>query len=244
MTVVKTVFWFIRFVLYLIVVEPLHQRAVRLRKKGMTEAHDALVRRVVHHWAQCLIRWAGGTVTVEGLEHMPKTPAVYVCNHRSYADIPVILGWLGDTPIPLLAKKQIGKLPLIRGWMEELHCVFLDRDDMREGIKNLKEAEDWVRAGYSMVVFPEGTRSKDGSLGEFKAGAFRIAQKNKVPVVPFCMKNTDKLMARDTFWIHAAHSKIKILPPIDTAAYSKEDWRHLPKLTEDMVRTGLETMED
>lgn len=235
----RTLLWFIHFWLYLIVVIPKFLWIRHLQNSGRIREHDAIVRRVVRKWARKMISTAGGTVTVEGLEHLPEGPAVYVANHRSYFDIPLCLGYLGDDTKPLLAKKEIRKIPLVRGWMQELHCVFLDREDPREAISNLKEAEEWVRQGYSMVVFPEGTRTKDGTLGEFKAGAFRIAQKNNVPVVPFCIKDTDKLMARDSFRIHPAAVAIRILPPVDTSGYTRADWKKLPELTESMVREGL-----
>lgn len=239
----RTILWFIHFWLYQLALLPSRFKARRLAKAGNRAAHDAVVRKAVGPWARSMIRTAGGTVSVEGLENMPEEPAVYVSNHRSYFDIPLVLGYLGDDTKPLVAKKEIGKIPLIRAWMEELHCVFLDRDNPREAIKNIKEAEYWVAEGYSMVVFPEGTRTKDGYLGEFKPGAFKIAQNNKVPVVPFCMKDTDKLMGRDNLWIHPAHVAIKVLPPIDTEDYTRADWKNLPKLAEEKVREGLEAMD-
>lgn len=238
----RTLFWFIHFWLYLIVIAPKHWQVKRLAKRNDMDAHDALVREVVGKWARRMIGAAGGSITVEGLENLPTGPAVYVSNHRSYFDIPTVLGYLGDDTKPLVARHEIRKIPLIRGWMKDLHCVFLHRDDPRAAISDLNEAADWVAKGYSMVIFPEGTRTKTGELGEFKAGAFRIAQKNKVPVVPFCIMDTDKLMARDSLWIHPAHVTLKILPPIDTSHYAKAQWRALPALAESQVRAGLDTM--
>ena len=103
----------------------------------------------------------------------------------------------------------------------------------------MNEAAGGVGKGYSMVVFPEGTRSKTGEVAEFKAGAFKIAQKNRVPVVPFVIDGTAELMERNHYFIHGGGVKLRVLPPIDTSGYGKEDWRALPALCEAQVRDGL-----
>ncbi|MEG1432525.1 MULTISPECIES: lysophospholipid acyltransferase family protein [Eubacterium] len=234
--------WFIYFWLYLIALIPKHRKAVALGKAGNRKAHDELVRSAVRPWAQSMLTSAGGQVTVCGLENMPKGPAIYVSNHLSYCDIPLMLGYLGDDTKPLVSKKENEKIPLIRGWMEELHCVFLHRDDPRAAVKDLEEAAHWVSEGYSMVIFPEGTRSKDGEMADFKAGAFRIAQKTKVPVVPVCIQGTNDVMRPGSIWMHKAPVKMQILPPIDTSTYEKADWRMLPELAEEHVRHGLTAM--
>ena len=96
-----------------------------------------------------------------------------------------------------------------------------------------------LAAGYSMVVFPEGTRTETGEVGEFKAGAFKIAQKNKVPVVPFVLEGSSRLMGKHSLWIHPASVTVKILEPIDTSGYGKEEWRALPALAGQRVKDGL-----
>lgn len=235
----RTIIWFIYFWLYLLVLLPQHLHVRRLEQRGDVAAHDALTRRVVGRWARRLLKLAGARVTVAGLENLPQGPAVYVSNHLGYFDIPVLLGYLGDDTKPLVAKKEIEKIPLIRDWMKELRCVFIDRDNPRAAVAALNEAADWVKGGYSMVVFPEGTRSKTGKTAEFKAGAFKIAQKNKVPVVPVCITGTDLLMERNRYWIHPAAVTLTVLPAIQTEGYAKEDWRALPALAEAQVRAQL-----
>lgn len=239
----RTVLWFLYFWLYLIVVEPLLWRVRSLRKSGKMEEHDILTGRVIHNWSRRLLAAAGAKVTVEGLEHLPSGTAVYVSNHQSYFDIPLVLGYLGD-PKGLVSKKEIDRIPFIRQWMRELGCVFLDRDNLRASVAALSEASDRVAAGYSMVVFPEGTRTETGEVGEFKAGAFKIAQKNKAPVVPFVLDGSLHLMGKHSLWIRPAAVTIRILEPIDTAGYGKEEWRALPALTEQRVREGLEALRE
>lgn len=234
----RTILWFLYFWLYLLAVEPWLWKVRALKRQGRTEEHDILAGRIIHNWARRLLAAAGARVTVEGLENLPEGTAVFVSNHQSYFDIPLALGYLGD-PKGLVSKKEIDRIPFIRQWMRELGCVFLDRENLRASVAALGDASDRVAAGYSMVVFPEGTRTETGEVGEFKAGAFKIAQKNKVPVVPFVLEGSSRLMGKHSLWIHPASVTVKILEPIDTSGYGKEEWRALPALAWQRVKDGL-----
>ena len=234
----RTILWFLYFWLYLLAVEPWLWKVRALKRQGRTEEHDILAGRIIHNWARRLLAAAGARVTVEGLENLPEGTAVFVSNHQSYFDIPLVLGYLGD-PKGLVSKKEIDRIPFIRQWMRELGCVFLDRENLRASVSALGDASDRVATGYSMVVFPEGSRSETGEVGEFKAGAFKIAQKNKVPVVPFVLEGSSRLMGKHSLWIHPASVTVKILEPIDTSCYGREEWRALPALAERRVKDGL-----
>ena len=123
---------------------------------------------------------------MDGLENIPKDrPCVFVANHRSYYDIPLLLAGL-EKPHGILAKEELEKIPLLNRWMKLLGCVFVQRDDVRASVRALNDATAIVEGGRSFVIFPEGTRYKgeEGGAGEFKAGAFRIAVKTGAPVVP------------------------------------------------------------
>lgn len=235
-----TIVWFAYFWLYLIVVYPLLLWARHLRRRGETRRHDALAFTVIHNWARRLMWFAGAKVTVKGLENLPPNDiaAVYVGNHQGYFDIPLVLGYLGGAK-GLVAKKELQKLPMIRSWMAELGCVFIDRENPRASMNALNEAAARVKAGYPMVVFPEGTRSKTGEMAEFKAGAFKIAQKNSVPVIPFFVEGTAGLLERNGFRIKPAAVIISILPMINTAGYTREDWKALPTLAQNHVSQAL-----
>lgn len=118
----RTIIWFLYFWLYLIVVLPEYWRVCRMEKRGETERHDRLVRKHVQNWAGRLLRLAGAEITTTGRENIPEGPVVFVANHQGYFDIPLMLTQL-DKPNPIVAKKEIMKLPMIRGWMEQLRCV-------------------------------------------------------------------------------------------------------------------------
>ncbi|MFV0497884.1 MAG: lysophospholipid acyltransferase family protein [Candidatus Fimivivens sp.] len=235
-----TFLWFAYFWLYLIIVCPLLLRVQHLRRNGKRQQHDGLVFSVIHKWARRLLKAAGAKITVQGLENLPSddVAAVYVGNHQGYFDIPLVLGYLGGVK-GLVAKKEIQKLPLIRSWMLELGCVFIDRDNPRASINALNEAGQHVHNGYPMVVFPEGTRSKNGDMADFKAGAFKIAQKNNAPIVPFFIEGTGHLLERNGYRIKPAPVTITILPMINTSGYTREDWKALPALAQDRVCQAL-----
>lgn len=235
----RTFGWFIHFWAYLVAVVPAYFKARRLERRGDIAAHDALTRRVVGKWARSMLRTAGATVTVSGLEHMPPQAAVYVCNHLGYFDIPLVLGYLGADTKPMLAKQEIRKIPIVRSWMTQLHCVFVDRHNPKQSVQALGEAAQWVGKGYSMVVFPEGTRSLDGLVGEFKGGAFRIAQKAGTAVVPCCITGTGNLMPPGRLRIRPAAVTLQVLAPIETEGFTREDWKALPARCEAAIRQAV-----
>ena len=219
----RTILWFLYFWLYLIVLYPRLRKAQRLEAAGELDARDALVEPQVQRWARSLLRKAGVEVEVSGLENIPGCPAVFVANHQSYFDIPVLLSWL-DRPHPLVAKQEIRKLPLIRSWMKLLDCVFIDRENPRQSVAALGEAaRNMAERGRSFIIFPEGTRSRGDRVGEFKNGGFRVALKSGAPVVPVVIDGTYRVMEANHMWIHPARVRLRVLPPIPTAGLSKEE---------------------
>lgn len=238
----KTVIWYIYFWLYLLVKWPVMHKGLKAQKQGDWATGDALAARWVPDWAGKLMKLAGVTITVEGRENIPAGRAcVFVANHRSYYDIPVMLTQM-DAPHGLVAKKEVEKIPLVRGWMRLLHCVFLDREDPRKAMASLNEAIENVKKGYSMTIFPEGTRNKgeEGTLNEFKGGAFRIATKAKAPVVPVALTGTRDVMENNRFWLmKPAHVTVRILPAIETAGMSRDEVKELPERTAQIIQSNL-----
>ena len=237
----RTLIWYCYFWGYLLLKLPVLRRAQRALAAGDWAAADAAAARYVPQWANTLLRLAGVTVTVEGKENIPAgRPCVFCGNHRSYYDIPLVLTQL-DAPHGIVAKKEVDKIPLVRGWMRLLHCVFLDREDPRKAMGALNEAISLVKKGYSMTIFPEGTRNKgaEGSLLEFKSGAFRVAAKAKAPVVPLAITGSRDIMENHHMLMTPAHVTIRILPPIETGGLSKEQLRALPQRAAAAIAAAL-----
>jgi len=218
----RTIIWFIYFWLYLIMVLPAYFKANRLFKEGKLEERDVLVSSMASKWARDLLRLAGAKVKVIGAENVPLNDAVlFVSNHQGNFDIPILLGFI-NKPKAFIAKIEMLKMPIIRTWMKQMNCVFLDRHNLRQSLRVMNEAAENLKKGYSMVIFPEGTRSKGKQMGEFKAGSLKIAAKANVPIVPVAIKGSFKLMEQNGFIIKPAEVEVIISEPIETTDLSKE----------------------
>lgn len=233
----------IKFLVYLHQLNPFLHKAEFLDENNRSEERQTLINKMVPLWARQSLEITKSTVETEGLENIPDEPVVFVGNHTSYADIVVLLGYLKEgEAVPLVGKAGLKKVPYIGRWMSVIHCIFLNRHNTRQAVQSIQEAIKLVKSGQSLIVFPEGTRTKTGQLNPFLSGAFKIAQKSKVKVVPFCIKNADKISKPGSFSINSAHVVLKVLPPIDTTRYTVKEWRALPQLAEEKVQEGLATL--
>ena len=184
MSIFRTIAMFIYLFGYMIVHYGVLRRAERALAAGDMQLVEELVNKHIPHWSRGILKVTGVSLSVEGLENIPKdTACVFVGNHRSYYDIPLLLASL-DKPHGILAKEELEKIPLLNRWMKLLGCVFVQRDDLRASVRALNDATAIVESGRSFVIFPEGTREKDGKLLPPKSGLFVIAAGAGVDVVP------------------------------------------------------------
>ncbi|MCG7409624.1 1-acyl-sn-glycerol-3-phosphate acyltransferase [Paenibacillus sp. ACRRX] len=234
MKFIRTLIWFIYFWLYLLFLIPSMLKANSLYRKGRFDELDAYTAKQVGRWARSLLRVAGAKVEVQGLEHMPKDGAVFIANHQGNFDVPIMLGHIG-APKALMAKVELTKLPFIRVWMKYLRCIFVDRKNVRQAMNSLNEAAELVKNGHSIVIFPEGTRSKGDHIGDFKNGGFRVATKTGALIVPIRINGSYKLMEANGNWIRPATVKVTILPPVPTAGLTKEETAALPEQIKELI---------
>ena len=142
--------------------------------------------------------------------------------------------------IGFISKIEVEKIPVVKTWMTFMHCVFMDRSNVRKsgeaiikGIRNLK-------AGFSIVIFPEGTRSKGDKMAEFKAGSFKLATKAKCPIVPITMNGSYKIMEHGNGpWIKKATVDFYIHKMVETDGLSKEELEELPAKVQSIVASKL-----
>ncbi len=143
------------------------------------------------NWAfRVCLKFAGTQITYLGEERIPQDTAVlYVGNHRSYFDILMTYVRV-PRPTGYIAKKEMLRYPLLVNWMKNLHCLFLDRKDLKAGMKTILEAIDMMKSGISVCVFPEGTRNRVAdTFLPFHAGSLKIAEKAGCPIVPMAIVN-------------------------------------------------------
>lgn len=235
----RTILWFLYFWLYLVALLPKMHRAKKLEAQGRRDLADAITEREVRKWASALLKAAGAKVKVEGLENIPQGKAcLFIGNHQGNFDVPIMLSQL-PKPYGLLSKIETQKIPLICQWMKLLHCVFVDRKDPRQSVTALNECAHLLSEGYSMIIFPEGTRSRGDAMNEFKGGAFKIAFKAGVPIVPMAMNGSYRLMEAHGFRIHPASVTLKILPPIETDSLSREELKALPETVKELIAQNI-----
>lgn len=237
---IRTIIWFIWFVLSLIISTPFIFRVKYLIKKNRIEESESLIYKCTNIWANSLLKLAGVKVNVHGIDNIPKDKTVlFVGNHQGNFDIPIYITQIPRV-IGFISKIEVEKIPVVRTWMNFLHCVFMDRSNLRKsgeaiikGVKNLKN-------GHSIVIFPEGTRSKGGPIKEFKAGSFKLATKSKCPIVPVTMDGSFKIMEHGNGpWIKPATVNLYFHPAIETANLTKEEQDILPKTVQNIISSKI-----
>jgi 1-acyl-sn-glycerol-3-phosphate acyltransferase len=156
-----------------------------------------------------------------------------MANHQSYTDIPTIFGFL-PVQFRIIAKESLFKVPFMGWHLRRAGNIPINRSNRREAMRSIARAAERIREGTPVVVFPEGTRSRDGRLQPFKAGSFKLAASAGVPVVPITIIGTCKVLPKDSLIVHPGKVEMHISPPIPTAGV---DEAHLEEL---MVRVRAE----
>lgn len=198
--------------------------------------------RIIQAVFRFLLRIAGTKVTVIGEENVPKdTPVLYIGNHRSYFDIlltysrcPIRTGYI--------AKKEMLRYPLLSNWMKYLHCLFLDRKDIKQGLKTILTAVEKVKSGISICIFPEGTRNKEPdecNLLPFHEGSFKIATKANCPIIPIALNNTAQIFEAHMPKVTPCHVVVEYGKPIYPDQLEKEDKKHLGAYTQKIIAEML-----
>ena len=179
-----------------------------------------------------IVNWAfrgclflsGTKVTVIGEENVPKDqPVLYIGNHRSYFDI-LITYIRVPRPTGYIAKKEMLRYPLLRNWMKYLHCLFLDRKDLKQGLKTILEGIEKVKSGISICIFPEGTRNRvNDTFMPFREGSFKIAEKTGCAIIPMSINNSAAIFEDHIPKIKKAHVILEYGKPIYMSEMTKEE---------------------
>ncbi|MDR1678230.1 MAG: 1-acyl-sn-glycerol-3-phosphate acyltransferase [Prevotellaceae bacterium] len=165
-------------------------------------------------WSHAMCAIAFVRVRVEGLERLdPKQSYIVTANHQSWFDIWVIYGWLGR-PFSWIMKQELRKVPLLGLACERIGHIFIDRSNPVEARKSIEKAEKTLRGGHCVVIFPEGTRSKNGKVGIFKRGAFSMASDLLLPVAPISISGAYRVMSRKAWWVTPGTITMQIHEPV------------------------------
>lgn len=188
-------------------------------------------------WAfKGILFFAGTKMDVYGAENIPEDRSVlFVGNHRSIFDI-LILYVNMKRPTGIISKKEIKKVPIFNIWMKNIRCIFLDRSDIKEGLKMVLGAIEMVKEGISIAIFPEGTRNKEeGTFLPFKGGSFKIAEKSGCDVIPFAILNSAEIFENHKPSIKKTHVIIEFGEAIHTAGLSRDELKLIPDKARDSV---------
>ena len=207
------------------------------------EKADLIQLRMVQWVFKVIHVLAGIKITVIGEKNVPTDEAVlYVANHRSMADIVVTYARCPRLT-GFVAKKVVDKVPALRAWMRRLHCEFLDRDDIKQGLKVILSCIEKVKNGISIFFFPEGTRNKNSAdptdIGEFKDGSFKIASKTGCKIVPVAITGTNKVFEDHFPYIKSANVILEYGKPITIKELDKENQKHVGLYFQNMIQEML-----
>lgn len=193
-------------------------------------------RQSAEQWAQLngtfiarTIMWVVNVkMTTFGTENIPQdgSPVCFVANHQSMLDIPAVVSglkiWGG-----FIAKKELKKVPILNFWIESIHCVYIDRKSPRSSIEAIFKGVENIKQGIPMFIFPEGTRSKDGQLGQFKNGSLKLATRSQALIVPVAIHGTRQALEAKR-GIRRVEVKMAVSEPIVTKGLSADELKALP----------------
>lgn len=209
-------------------------------RKFFPSAIDMASLRFVQWGFNCMLWMTGVEVTVIGEENIPDEAVLFIGNHRSYFDI--LLTYVRCKRLTgFVAKKEMEKFPILNIWMKRLYCLFLDRDDIRAGLKTILTAVDYVKQGISICIFPEGTRNNGEELSmlPFHEGSFKIATKTGCPIIPISLNNTASMFENQAPRIKKTHVIIEYGKPIYPDELDKDTQKHLGEYCQNIIQETI-----
>lgn len=180
---------------------------------------------------------SGAKIQVSGLENIPKDNSgiLFVGNHRSIIDIPLMLKY-APYPLAFIAKLELKKMPLLNIVMILLGCLFMDRNNLRQSIHIIKLGIKKLEQQEAMLIFPEGTRSKEEEMLPFKQGSLKLAEKANVPIIPFAVRGTEEVFGKYGFKVKPRNIYLNIGTPIDLNQLNDNDKKTSANYTREIIK--------
>ncbi|UWG95857.1 1-acyl-sn-glycerol-3-phosphate acyltransferase [Dehalobacter sp. DCM] len=219
----RTILWYSCGWSFLVITYPMLWLATYYKHIGKKDKNRILVDRMTGRICRVLFYLTGSKIKITGLENVPEHGAVlFVSNHQGHADSLVIHGFI-NKPKGFVSVLEALKLPIINQWMEQMACVFINREDARQSTLCFNKAVDYLINGHSMVVFPEGRLSDGEEANDFKKGWLKLATKSGVPIVPISMNGSYKVLAKNGSRVKADTITCVISKPISINHLKKAD---------------------
>ena len=193
---------------------------------------------ISRYWSIQALSVGGIKLEVKGRENLPASnQVVFISNHQSYLDIPILLAALPKF-IGFIAKKELNKAPFINIWMRALKCALVDRSNPAESIEKIQSRIKLVEKGYPVVLFPEGTRSGNGKLGKFKTAGLRLFYDSDLILVPVTIDGSYKIF-EDSKKLRTGKVKVTIHPPVYDKKEVAEDYQEMSAFCKRQIQSGF-----
>lgn len=215
----------------------------KAKAAGDFEREREYILKSTSSWGPMVMDMFGSRLNVHGIENLPdKGPVVFVGNHQGYADIIAYFSAFRKFQFAFVAKEDLAKIPFYGRWIQRIRSVFIKRDDPRAALKAINEGVKYIEQGFSLVIFPEGTRSKGPSHGRFQKGSLKLATKPKVPIIPVSIEGTYKMFEEEGY-LKSADIDMIVHEPIETENLSKEEEKDLTEKVEKIVFDGVKKLQ-
>ena len=220
-----------------------NQEILKARANEDFEREREYILKSTDSWAHDVMKTFDITLHVTGKENLPESgPIVFVANHQSFADILVTCAVLNKFQFGFIAKDSLKPLPFYGKWIKDIRSVYINRDDARASLRAIEEGIDLLHKGFSLMIFPEGSRSKGSDMYEFRKGSLRLATKPGIPVIPISIDGAYRIFEEKGYVAKGAEVHVIIHPAIETKGMAKSDANNLSAEVEKIVREGLVTI--
>ncbi len=213
------------------------------RQRGDVKTEQEEILKACQIWSSHIVEKFEVDFTVINPENLPKSgPVVFISNHQSYADILSFLYNIKNHQVAFIAKDNLAKIPIFGKWVARIRGIFIHREDVRASLATINEGVEYLKQGFSLVIFPEGTRSQSSEMAEFKHGSFKLATKARVPIVPVTINGGYRTYEETGQVTKGCHIDFMVHKPIETASMSRAELAELPAVVEKIIRDGLATL--
>jgi 1-acyl-sn-glycerol-3-phosphate acyltransferase len=209
------------------------------RADGRWAEEQEYIRQAQNYWGPGALKALHGTLNAEHLDRIPEGPALFVSNHQGYVDIVTFMAAVTTKQHGFVAKSELERIPYFGKWVPRIRSLMIERDDPRSTLRAFREGEEWLKQGFSLVIFPEGTRSRSDAMGAFKKGSLRMATQTGVPIVPVSVSGSWRLFEEKGYpqtWT----VRFYVHEPIKTEGLPKGEIAGLNDRVESVIRAKVD----
>jgi len=235
----KTIKLFADIAFSIIAITPQRKKIEKMKKENSPQK-DIYANEFIRKWANRRIKSNNISLEVIGKENIPKDrPVLFIANHQSNLDFIAVLAEV-DVPFSFIAKIELEKVPVMNKWMRTVDALFIDRQNMRQQIQVILDGIQMLKGGRSIFVFPEGTRTRDGKMLEFKAGTFKLATKSGVDIIPVTIDGTYKMLEGNGNRFKPGKVKLYFHEAVRLDSLTKEELSDINNYVKNIVKSPLE----